>query len=201
MEVNLFCSVAMSLVATFISGVTLSGTSTEIYIYGTQYAYILAGPTMMGIFMHFVMIPVFYDLKVVSMNEVGESYSFSLSNLIKLRLKYLEKRFDMKMRLLGSIVFTISMLVYLPIAIYVPALAFNQVSGINIHIITPIVMAVCVFYTCLGGIKAVIWTDVVQIVIMYGVLLMTIIKGTANVGGLGVVIERNLQGERFEAPE
>lgn len=62
----------MSMVATAICGVTLLGTSTEIYIYGIQYAYILAGPTMMGFFIHFVVIPVFYDLKVVSMYEVSD---------------------------------------------------------------------------------------------------------------------------------
>lgn len=61
----------MSLVATFVSGITLLGTSTEIYIYGMQYAYILAGPATMGVFMHYVIIPVFYDLKVVSMYEVA----------------------------------------------------------------------------------------------------------------------------------
>lgn len=70
----------MSLVATFVSGITLLGTSTEIYIYGMQYAYILAGPTMMGIFMHFVIIPVFYDLKVVSMYEVGIFICISILN-------------------------------------------------------------------------------------------------------------------------
>lgn len=64
-------AVAMSLVASFVSAITLLGTSTEIYLYGTQYAYILAGPFLMGIFMHFVVIPVFYDLKVVSMFEVS----------------------------------------------------------------------------------------------------------------------------------
>lgn len=65
----------MSLVATFVSGITLLGTSTEIYIYGTQYAYILVGPVVMGVFMHFVLIPVFYDLKVVSMFEVRDNKS------------------------------------------------------------------------------------------------------------------------------
>lgn len=65
-----FIVVAMSLVASYVSGVTLLGTSTEIYIYGMQYAYILAGPAMMGIFYHFIIIPVFYDLQVVSMFEV-----------------------------------------------------------------------------------------------------------------------------------
>lgn len=60
----------MSLVATFASGITVLGTGTEIYIYGMQYAYILAGPTMMGLFMHFIVIPVFYELKVISIFEV-----------------------------------------------------------------------------------------------------------------------------------
>ena len=105
------------------------------------------------------------------------------------------------MRLFGSILSSISTLLWLPIVIYVPALAFNQVTGIDIHIVTPVVMSVCMFYTCLGGIKAVVWTDVIQIVIMYGVMILIIVKGTMNVGGLGVVIERNLESGRFEAPE
>lgn len=62
---------AMSQVASFVSGVTLIGTSTEIYVYGTQYAFILAAPTVMGAFLYFVIIPVFYDLKVVSIYEVN----------------------------------------------------------------------------------------------------------------------------------
>lgn len=61
----------MSLVSSLVSGITLLGTSTEIYIYGMQYAYILAGPIIMGIFMHYIIIPVFYDLKAVSMFEVS----------------------------------------------------------------------------------------------------------------------------------
>lgn len=46
-----------------------------------------------------------------------------------------------------------------------------------------------------------IWTDVIQIIIMFGVMVAIIIKGTANVGGLGVVIERNWNGDRIEIPE
>lgn len=62
------------------------------------------------------------------------------------------------------------MLLYIPIVIYVPALAFSQgkqkcilkfigtiyeiqfvilVTGINLHLITPIVCVVCIFYTTL----------------------------------------------------
>lgn len=85
--------------------------------------------------------------------------------------------------------------------IYVPALAFNQLTSINIHVITPIVMTICIFYTVLGGLKAVVWTDVIQITIMYGTLITIAVKGTVKVGGFSTVIERNLASERIEAPE
>ena len=49
---------------------------------------------------------------------------------------------------MGSIVSSLSTILWLPIVVYVPALAFNQTTGIDIHIITPIVCIVCIFYTC-----------------------------------------------------
>jgi len=90
---------------------------------------------------------------------------------------------------------------YLPIVIYVPALAFNQVTGIGVHTITPIVCIICVFYTSLGGLKAVVWTDVVQAISMLGALCLVAIKGTRDIGGAGVVLERAWSSDRLEAPE
>jgi Na+/proline symporter len=74
----------MSLVASFVSGITLLGTSTEIYIYGTQYAFVLVGPAVMGVFMHFVIVPVFYELKVVSMFEVSNVCHRDMQSLTRL---------------------------------------------------------------------------------------------------------------------
>lgn len=48
--------------------------------------------------------------------------------------------------------------------------------------------------------KAVIWTDVLQGVIMFVALVVVAISGTLNVGGLSVVIERNLNTSRLEGP-
>lgn len=90
---------------------------------------------------------------------------------------------------------------YLPIVIYVPALAFNQVTGVDIHIITPIVCVICVFYTCVGGIKAVVWTDVVQTFSMFGALLLVAVKGSYDIGGMGVVFQKALDTQRIEPPE
>lgn len=80
--------VTMSLIASFISGITLLGTPTEIYVYGTQYMFIVIGVLLMGVAMTFVYLPVFHDLKLTSTYE------------------YLETRFDKKVRLFGAVLFT-----------------------------------------------------------------------------------------------
>lgn len=67
--------VAMSLVATFISGITLLGSSTEVYLYGTQYCYILIALITMSVVMHYVIIPVFHDLQITSTYEVQKILS------------------------------------------------------------------------------------------------------------------------------
>lgn len=90
-------------------------------------------------------------------------------------------------------------MLWLPIVIYVPALAFNQATGANVHLITPIVCVVCIFYTCVGGLQAVVWTDVIQTVFMFGAMLLVIIKGTRDVGGINVVMERAFASERIES--
>ncbi|XP_035777396.1 sodium-coupled monocarboxylate transporter 1-like [Anopheles albimanus] len=175
--------VSLSLIASFISGISLLGTPTEIYVYGIQYMYIVGGVITMGFVMMYFYLPVFHNLKLTSTYQ------------------YLQTRFDKRMRLFGSILFTLATMAWLPIVIYVPALAFNQVTGINVHLITPIVCVICIFYTCVGGLKAVVWTDVIQTVLMFGAMLLIIIKGTLDVGGVSVVMERAKASGRIEGPD
>lgn len=52
-----------------------------------------------------------------------------------------------------------------------------------------------------GGIKAVVWTDVIQIIVMFGSIFLVIIKGTIDTGGFSTIIERNLESDRIEAPK
>ncbi|XP_021706833.1 sodium-coupled monocarboxylate transporter 1 isoform X2 [Aedes aegypti] len=174
--------VAVSLVASWISGISLLGTSTEIYVYGTQYCYIVFAIVLMGFAMHYIFLPVFHDLQITSAYE------------------YLQMRFDKRMRVFGSVLFMVACLLWMPVVIYVPALAFNQVTGINIHTVTPIVCLICIFYTSVGGMKAVVWTDVIQSAVTLGAILVVLIKGVIDIGGPSVVLERNLAGKRIEAP-
>ena len=100
--------VAMSLVASYISGVTVLGTPSEIYNYGTQYWLIVVPIILMGFAVSYVYLPVFASLKISSSYE------------------YLEMRFGKGVRTFISGLFIMDMILFLPFVIYVPALAFNQ---------------------------------------------------------------------------
>ncbi|TMW53134.1 hypothetical protein DOY81_001862 [Sarcophaga bullata] len=166
--------IALSLVASFISGITLLGLPTEVYSYGIQYIYVSLGVIAMGFVMGIFYLPVFHNLSITSTYE------------------YLESRFDRRLRMFGSVMFTIMNIGYLPIVIYVPALAFNQVTGVAVHTITPIVC---------GGLKAVVWTDVVQTVSMVGALILVAIKGSMDVGGASNVFQEAWDSGRLELPD
>ena len=62
--------IAMSLVASFISGITLLGLPTEVYSYGIQYLYVALGVVSMGIVMGTFYMPVFHGLNITSTYEV-----------------------------------------------------------------------------------------------------------------------------------
>lgn len=49
-----------------------------------------------------------------------------------------------------------------------------------------------------GGLKAVVWTDTVQTIIMFGAMVVTVVVGTVRVGGVKEVWSRNQQGDRIE---
>lgn len=71
-------------------------------------------------------------------------------------------------------------------------------TGINIHIINTIICVVCVFYTMFGGIKAVVWADVIQALIMIGSCIVFVVLGVIKVGGLSTVWQRATDGNRIE---
>uniref|UniRef100_A0A182MHY7 Sodium-dependent multivitamin transporter n=1 Tax=Anopheles culicifacies TaxID=139723 RepID=A0A182MHY7_9DIPT len=63
--------IALSLIASFISGITLLGLPTEVYSFGIQYVYVALGVTLMGFVMGFIYLPVFHKLNITSTYEVS----------------------------------------------------------------------------------------------------------------------------------
>jgi len=77
----------------------------------------------------------------------------------------LEKRFGRLTRVFTSIAFSIQMILYMAMVLYAPSIALEAVTGLSLVSSITLVGLVCVFYSTIGGIKAVIITDVFQVII------------------------------------
>lgn len=163
--------VALSILASFMSAITLLGTPAEMYNYTTMYWYIGLGYLFVVAGAAHIFIPVFYRLRVTSAYE------------------YLEHRFSKGVRTAGSLTFVTQMILYMAIVLYAPSLALNAVTGFTLWGAIISVGLVCTFYTTLGGLKAVLWTDTFQVGMMFAGLFAVVIKGTAEAGGLSVAWE------------
>ena len=84
------------------------------------------------------------------------------------------------------------------IVLYAPALALNAVTGLSKWTSITSVGLVCTLYCAIGGIKAVIWTDLFQSILMFTAMIIIIIKGTLDVGGVDVVWERSRLSNRLQ---
>lgn len=82
--------------------------------------------------------------------------------------EYLELRYNSTVRSLGSLIYIILQLSRLGIVLLLPSLALSVVTGIDVEICILIMGVLSILYTVLGGIEAVIWTDVIQVVILLG---------------------------------
>lgn len=135
---------------------------------------------VVSLIINHVYLPVFYNLQITSVYE------------------YLEKRFDASTRKFASFLFTLGVFLYLPVVIYVPALAFSAATGINVYYVAPTLGSICIFYTTLGGLKAVVWTDTVQFVVTVGALFTVCVIGVQEVGGLERIWQISKEGKRLD---
>uniref|UniRef100_A0A8C1ZLM4 Solute carrier family 5 member 5 n=1 Tax=Cyprinus carpio TaxID=7962 RepID=A0A8C1ZLM4_CYPCA len=88
-------------------------------------------------------------------------------------------------------------LLYTGIVIFAPAVILNQATGLNMWASLFSTGLICTFYTTVGGMKAVIWTDVFQIVVMLSGFIAVFIQGTILAGGPARVLEIANNGSRI----
>ncbi|XP_053734476.1 sodium/iodide cotransporter [Synchiropus splendidus] len=163
--------VGLSLCASFMSAVQVVGVPAENFRYGMKFLYMCLGQSINAVLTAYLFLPVFYRLGITSTNQ------------------YLRMRFGRGMQLLGSIQFIVVTLLYTGIVIYAPALILNQATGLNIWVSLFSSGIICTVYTTLGGMKAVIWTDVFQIIVMLTGFVAIFVHGALLVGGPAQVLE------------
>ncbi len=98
--------------------------------------------------------------------------------------EYLERRFDASSRLLISFVFQISRSVATGVMVYTMALILQATTGINFWISVLLIGVITMIYSFQGGMKAVIWGDVVQMLILFLGIVICLSFGLSELGGI-----------------
>lgn len=82
--------------------------------------------------------------------------------------EYLDRRFNYGSRLVASLLYVLLQLGRMGIVVLLPSIALTLVTGINVNICILLIGAVSIFFTVKGGIEAVIWVEVIQVLILAG---------------------------------
>ncbi|XP_053697408.1 putative sodium-dependent multivitamin transporter [Sabethes cyaneus] len=172
--------VSFSLMASFMSAITLLGVSNENYQFGTQFVVINISYGLATPIAAYLFLPVFFKLEASSAYE------------------YLEMRFGKKTRLAASLAYLLQMILYMGIAVYAPALALEAVTGMNQTYSILTIGIICTFYSTIGGMKAVLFTDLFQSFLMFAAIFAVIICAAIDAGGIGKIFEVADKGNRLE---
>ncbi|PVD36488.1 hypothetical protein C0Q70_03472 [Pomacea canaliculata] len=173
--------VAISILVSFMSAILILGTPAEMYTQGTQYMIYIVGILLAIVIAALIFVPLLYPLKLTSSFE------------------YLEKRFKSRpAKLTGTLIMIVQQILYMGIASFAPSTALEAVTGFPVWGTIIIVGLVSTFYTTLGGMKAVVWTDVFQSFVMLAGLLAIVIKAVMDVGDMDKVWDINEKWDRIE---
>jgi len=142
-------AMALSIMATQASAITFISTTGQSYVDGMRFVQFYFGLPIAMVIICATAVPLFHRAKVYTAYE------------------YLEKRFDGKTRALASLIFLCQRGLSAGLTIYAPALVLSVILGWPEHITTFLMGATVVTYTVLGGIKAVTWSDVQQMCIIF----------------------------------
>ncbi|KYM96632.1 PREDICTED: putative sodium-dependent multivitamin transporter [Cyphomyrmex costatus] len=172
--------VAIAMASSGVSAVGFLGSSAEIYTYGTQIVGLNLGYFLSIPILCYGFLPVFFKLQATSIYE------------------YLGKRFGVRVRTMASFAYWIQQIFYSGLILYAPSLALEATTGISKTVSIIIIGSICAFYSSIGGIKAVLITDVFQSLLMFAAVILIISIAANDVGGLQQIWEIARQGQRLE---
>jgi SSS family solute:Na+ symporter len=109
--------------------------------------------------------------------------------------EYLEKRIHISARVLASLTFVVFSIGRTALVLYLPALAFSTVCNVGLTPTIIVMGAIITFYTVLGGIEAVVWTDAIQVCIFTFAAVYTLIAVFTGMGDADFVSVANQYGK------
>lgn len=156
-------AVGLSIMATLLSTNTYLGAPGEMIKYGPAYMLGYVAYPFLAIVVMYLWIPFFMRLRLTSAYE------------------YLENRFDRRLRRVGNVLFWGLRFGWMAMVICTASLAmvrmaYGPVSPGVLYAVIGVIGLVATIYACFGGMRAVIWTDVLQAVMLFGGVLLILVK-------------------------
>jgi len=161
-------AIGLSIIATSFSAASILGGPGEGYRHGLTYLQLQLGDLIGFGLVCFVFLPIYLRLNITS------AYA------------YLERRFDLKTRFLGTFFFIAYVLIRLGGLLYGASLLIVHMTGWSVSAAIVIIGVFAILYTMAGGMSAVVWTDVLQFfTVVLGILLSLMYMDQLAGGGLG----------------
>ena len=167
-------AVGLSVMATQMSAITLVGTTGQGATDGMRFVQFYFGLPLAMLILSVTLVPFFHRAKVYTAYE------------------YLEQRFDARTRSMTSGLFLLSRGMAVGVVISAPAVILSATLGLAFPVAVALIGVPAVVYTMFGGVQAVQWTDVKQMVLIVGglgALLVILLMGIPDDVGIGSALE------------
>ena len=151
-------AVGLSVMATQLSAVTMIGTTGQGATDGMRFVQFYFGLPFAMVILGVTLVPLIRGAKVYTAYE------------------FLERRFDAKTRSLTAFLFLLSRGMSCGTIIAAPAVVFSAIFGWNMILSVALIGVPTVLYTMIGGVQAVTWVDVKQMVLIVAALLAVVVS-------------------------
>ena len=158
--------IGVSIIATWTSAAAFISAPGWVYQDGLRAFIIVINIPLVMLICSGIFIPFVYNLKIISVYQ------------------YLESRFGGIARTFVAVGFLFTSTMLIGVMVLVPSLVLNALTGLSNLAISSTILVLAVVYTVMGGIKAVIWTDVSQMAILWfgGVVIFIVAIAGTNTG-------------------
>ncbi|WP_183565479.1 sodium:solute symporter [Mucilaginibacter sp. SP1R1] len=170
--------VGLSVMATQASAITFLSAPGQAYSDGMRFVQFYFGLPLAMIVLCITFVPIFHRLKVYTAYE------------------FLEQRFDLKTRALTSFLFLVQRGLSTGVTIYAPSIVLSTILNVNTVYTTLFIGGLVIFYTVYGGSKAVSYTQLLQMSIIFsGMFLAGVLVVSLLPSGIGFTHALKMAGK------
>lgn len=160
-------AIGISLIATSVSATTFLGAPADVYDVNMTFIMTNFGSLLSIMVVGWIFIP---RLRAAGITSAYELFEY---------------RFSRSVRRLAAVFYSLHLLLRTGILLYAPSIVLAQILGVDIRVAILFSAVVATAYTWYGGIKAVVWTDVMQFVVFFGGGLFALYVLVDGIGSWG----------------